>query len=354
MEDEHRDRQLPHAVQHVRTANAGPPAEDEVTEWLGTGIEHAAEPESAVKPQPAVTETADLKPGRGIRAWLAVLVVAVLLGSLAAVVVRHMAGGPRNGTASDAAARRQAAARNDAAAWVAQQVSQNVMVSCDPVMCASLTAHGFPSRGLLVLGPTSPPPVRTAVVVETATVRDLFGTSLAVAWAPAVLASFGSGPAAITIRVIAPHGTAAYQTALADSLAAEQAAGNALLTDPRTTVPALAGRQLTAGQVDSRLVGALTALAGHLPITIVQFGNTGQGASVGVPLRWADLAESGQAARTPRAEYLRAVRAYLDGMKTSYRPARMVTVILPGGQAVLRVEFTAPSPLAAPGPQGSS
>ena len=58
-------------------------------------------------------------------------------------------------------------------------------------------------------------PRSSAVVVETAAVRALFGTSLDRAWAPAVLASFGSGSAGITVRVVASHGAVAYQTALA-------------------------------------------------------------------------------------------------------------------------------------------
>jgi hypothetical protein len=39
------------------------------------------------------------------------------------------------------------------------------------------------------------------------------------------------------------------------------------------------------------------------------------------------------------------VRSALSGLDTSFRPARTVPVKLPDGQAVLRVEFTAPSPL---------
>ena len=35
--------------------------------------------------------------------------------------------------------------------WVARQVSRDALVSCDRVMCATLTAHGFPARDLLVL-----------------------------------------------------------------------------------------------------------------------------------------------------------------------------------------------------------
>jgi hypothetical protein len=216
----------------------------------------------------------------------------------------------------------------------------------------ALAAHGFPAQDLLVLGPTSPSAARSAVVVETAAVRGLFGTSLAVAWAPAVLASFGSGPAAISVRVIAPHGAAAYQTALAASQAVGKAAGTALLANPRISVPGPVGSQLAAGLVDLRLLRALKALAGRQPVSIVQFGNTGPGSDVGIPLRFVDLAENDQSANLAGAVYVRAVQAYLSGVNIRFRPASMTTVVLPDGQAVLRVGFTAPSPFGVPGLPG--
>ena len=108
--------------------------------------------------------------------------------------------------------------------------------------------------------------------------------------------------------------------------------------DRRIIVPASARAQLNAGLVDLRLLSALTALSRHLPVSIVQFGNVGTGASAGMPLRFADLSQAGQADQ---------MRSYLNGLKGTLRPVRTVPVVLPDGQAVLRVEFTAPSPLQA-------
>ena len=323
MADEGRGRELPQ-----RVPNAGPVTEDEVTEWIGTAgksLDAApdAEPESA----------------SWLGAGLAALIVipALVIGSLAVVAVRHFTATPQSGPVSAAPARHEAAVRGEAATWVAQQVSQGVAVSCDQAMCAALEARGFPQHDLLVLGPVSLDPRHSDVVVETSAVRALFGTSLDQAWAPAVLASFGSGSAGITVRVVAAHGTVAYQTALAGELAAGKAAGASLLADRRISVPAPARAQLTAGLVDPRLLSALTALSRHLPVSIVQFGNIGTGASAGVPFRFADLSQAGQADQT---------RSYLNGLKGTLRPVRTVPVVLPDGQAVLRVEFTAPSPLA--------
>jgi hypothetical protein len=310
-----------------RVPNAGPVTEDEVTEWIGTAGQSLdaapdAEPESAS--------------WLGARLAALIVIPALVIGSLAVVAVRHFTTAPKSGPVSTA--RHEAAVRGEAATWVAQQVSQGVAVSCDQAMCAALEARGFPQHDLLVLGPLSLDPRHSDVVVETPAVRVLFGTSLDQAWAPAVLASFGSGAAGITVRVVAAHGTVAYQTALAGELAAGKAAGASLLADRRISVPAPARAQLTAGLVDPRLLSALTALSRHLPVGIVQFGNIGTGASAGVPFRFADLSQAGQADQT---------RSYLNGLKGTLRPVRTVPVVLPDGQAVLRVEFTAPSPLQA-------
>ena len=298
--------------------------EDDVTGWPG----------SAVKPEPAVRPQAG-KPRRRTGARLIALGLAlIVLGSLAAAAVKHFSRPP---TA-------RAAVRAQAAAWVAEQVGPDATVSCDAVMCAALKAHGFPAGKLVPLGPASPDPVPSVLVVETATVRALFGSSLAIAWAPAVLASFGSGTGAITVRVVARHGAAAYQTSLHANLVGRKASGAALLKYSRITVSATARSQLVAGQVDSRLLLALALLAGSQPIDIVRFGNVGPGASPGVPLRFADLAESVPAAHMDAAAYARTVRAVLDGVDAPVHPARAVSWPVQD-QAVLRVEFAAPSPL---------
>jgi hypothetical protein len=190
------------------------------------------------------------------------------------------------------------------------------------------------------------------VVVETPTVHGMFGSSLDSAWAPDVLASFGSGAANVTIRVVARHGVTAYQKALSQDLQARRTAGSSLLNDSLISVPALAGNQLAVGQVDSRLVLALADLASHRPITIVQFGNDGPGASADIPLRYVDLAQDVSAAHLDRAAYVKAVRDFLSQVKADYRPASMTTM-LADGQAVLRIEVTAPSPLGVFGAQSS-
>jgi hypothetical protein len=336
------------AQERAGAANAGPLTEDEVTEWIETA---GKSQEAAPGVAPGVAPDAEPESATWLGAGLAALIVipALVIGSLTVVAVRHFTGtgSPPSAAAAgrEAATRHEAAVRGQAAAWVAQQVSPGVAVSCDQVMCAALEARGLPSRDLLVLGPRSPDPRSSAVVVETGAVRALFGTSLDRAWAPAVLASFGSGSAGITVRVVASHGAVAYQTAQAGDTAAAKAAGARLLADRRITVQTSARSQLTGGLVDLRLMSALTALSRHLPVSVVGFGNVGPGVSAGVPLRYADLSPASQAGGQTQAGYARSVRSALSGLDTSFRPVRTVPVVLPDGQAVLRVEFAAPSPL---------
>ncbi len=299
----------------------GPVLKAQVSKWLG----------SAVKPQPAVRVKPE-KPRRRVGARLIALGLAVIvIGTLGAVAVDHYSASP-------------ATVRAQAAAWAAEQVSPDITVSCDAVMCAALQAHGFPVSKLVVLGPTSPDPVPSVLVIETATVRELFGSSLANAWAPAVLASFGSGTGAITVRVVAPHGAAAYQAALNADLANRKTTGAARLQDSQVAVSATARSQLLAGQVDLRLLLALASVAGHEPIFIVRFGYLGPGASPLVPLGFADLAESIPAAHMDTAAYARAVWAVLNGADARIRPERAISGPVQG-QAILRVEFASPSPL---------
>jgi hypothetical protein len=269
-------------------------------------------------------------------------------------VTRYVTRSPADIHASSAAAleRQDAAVRKQAATWVAQQVSRDVIVSCDRVMRAALAADGVLPRELLVLGSTSDYPVTSAVVVETAAVRDLFGTSLNI-YAPAVLATFGSGDSQITIRVIAPRGAAVYYGALGADLAGRKASEAELLQVNVITLSPTAWKQLITGQVDSRLALAIAALASNEPVDIVQFGNIGPGADADIPLRYADLAQNDQAAHLAGSAYVQSMRADLGTGPVAYRPASTATVVLPGGQPVLRIEFTAPSPLGVFSPQGS-
>jgi hypothetical protein len=126
-----------------------------------------------------------------------------------------------------------------AAAWVARQVSRTATVACDPVMCRALTARGMDR--LLVLTPTAQDPRRSQVIVATAAVRKELRGRLNSVYAPAVIASFGSGTARIDVRVIAANGAAAFWSGFRTDLLARKASGTYLLSSPRIKASARPG-----------------------------------------------------------------------------------------------------------------
>jgi hypothetical protein len=226
------------------------------------------------------------------------------------------------------------------ASWVTGQVDPATVISCDPAMCAALVADHYPSKNVHELSTVSALKTSGLVVVTPAALQ-LFGSSLVTAWAPATLATFGSGSSAISVRIVAPHGVAAYvQAARKDE--AVRALSEAALTQAKITVTGSAAQELKSGQVDGRLFEAIAAAAAVQPVDIVDFGNAGTGASADVPLRYADLAANDPAAGLSVPVYVQALRTSMDG-SPGPRPARAQLLTLPGGQQVLRVEYLGPS-----------
>src|SRR5262245_458289 len=195
-------------------------------------------------------------------------------------------GGQPPGGAAIAAA---AAARTAAAAWMARQVAPAAIVACDPLMCAVLQSKGIPAGRLLVLGAGNAGPLASDVIVSTAAVREEFGSRLTSVYAPVALATFGSGSAQVAVRVVAADGSAAYLRSLRADAAARRAAGGLLLRNLHVRVSPAGRRELAAGHVDARLLSAIGALATPYHVDITGFGAPVAGASLGVPLRSADI-----------------------------------------------------------------
>ena len=127
-------------------------------------------------------------------------------------------------------------------------------------------------------------------MAATTAVRSLFGRRLASVYAPAVVAAFGLGKTCIQIRVVAPDGAVAYRNALRADLLARKVAGAQLLRNKRIRVSHTARRQLAAGQVDTRLLTTIAAVAHLRVLRITGFSDSGPDAAAGTPLRWAELA----------------------------------------------------------------
>ncbi len=272
-----------------------------------------------------------------------------MIGAVSALVVSHRPAKPTQATTQGAQSGNPlagaAAVRGQAVSWVAAQVGRDVSVACDAIVCSSLAAHGFPAGNLTVLQSTAPDPFGSVLVMATADVRSQFGSKLSSVYAPEVIASFGTGPSRIDIRVIAPDGPAAFAAAMTADLAARKSSGAQLLRNSRITVSAAARAQLTSGLVDERLLTTIAFLAGQHPIDIVSFGGVAAGADADVPSRTAYLAESDSAAHLSGSAYVSALEAVLRAQSPPYVPFSFGSGQLAGGPPVLQIEFAAPSPL---------
>ncbi len=247
-----------------------------------------------------------------------------------------------------AGAGQDAVVRARAAAWIASQVGGEEIVACDPAMCASLRAHGVASGRLLPVGPgtTGLSELSGAgVVVASPSIRDRFGPRLSDDYAPALLASFGSGAGQIDVRAVFPGGAVAYDSAVKADAAARKSAAAQLLRSRRIIVSPQGTAQLLAGEVDSRLLIMLATLASLQPLRVIAFGDASPGGQVtpaDLPLRQITITSaSGRGGTAVLAPVLAMVRA----QRAPYRPAEAAIVDSAAGQAELLIEFAVPSPL---------
>jgi hypothetical protein len=320
----------------------------------GGGPDHGSRP-----PRTAAGPTAPDRqaPRTGPRAWrgrwplpaVAVLAVAAaafaITGIDALTASAHGAGrSPTGLTADRTAASTAAADRAAAASWVARQVGSTSVVACDAAMCAALQQRGLPAADLLVLGPGGPAdPLASNVVIATQPVRSEFGTELAQVYAPLVLASFGTGAAAIQVRAIAPDGAAAYRAALRSDEGSRIRMGQELIRNPRLVLPPPAQLQLARGAVDDRLLAILATLADLRSLRVVAFGDAGPGAGAGAPLR--EVIVTAPTAGPGSAGWASPVVSFLTAQQPPYRPASAQLVHLAGGLLAVQIEYQAPGPL---------
>jgi hypothetical protein len=218
-----------------------------------------------------------------------------------------------------------------AAAWMAGQLSSDAIIACDPAMCAALQAQGVAASRLMPLTPRAPDPRGAAVVVTSAPAA----TQLTEVYAPAVIASFGSGAARIDVRAAEPGGAAAYQTALRADLAARMSAGSQLLRNNRIRFSTQDAAQLRVGEVDTRLLATLAALSSQYSFSVTAFGD----ASPGVAVLYREVTITGA------DKNLATALALVQAQVPPYLPAYAAIVHLAGEPSVLSIEFAAPSPL---------
>jgi hypothetical protein len=278
---------------------------------------------------------------------MVVVVVVALAAGLGTALAAGAPAGPRAAGRAGRAPRpatAAAVAASRAAAWVAGQVSRGTTVACDPAMCTLLQRRGFPASNLDLVRPGTPGPLRAGLIVATPALRDDLGGRLAAGYAPVALAGFGAGNAGVTIEAAAPDGPAAYLAGFRADLAGRRSVGAELLHNPAVQAGPLAGRQLSEGLADSRLIATIGMMAALHPVHLVSFGDASPGASPGVPLR-SVLLYGVTHGVTAGTALLASLRAVLIAQQPLYRPATIATVRLETGQSALDIAFAAPGPL---------
>lgn len=118
--------------------------------------------------------------------------------------------------------------------------------------------------------------------------------------------------------------------------------GRQLLESGKVSASAAAESDLLAGAVDTRLLLVIKAIANLEPVDVLGFADPGPGAST--PFRQMTLAETDPAASVSPPVYLQQMIALLHAHAT-FPPVRAQPVTLYDGQKVVRVEYSAPSPL---------
>jgi hypothetical protein len=229
-----------------------------------------------------------------------------------------------------------AAAQAQAAAWIVSQVSSGAIIACDPAMCAALQAQRASVGRLLPMPPGSDNPLGASVVVT----ASPMSRRLADEYAPAMIASFGSGRTRVDVRATEPGGAAAYESALRADLAARRSAGAQLLRNWRIRFTRAEAAQLRAGEVDSRLLATLAALSSQYPIRVTAFGD----ASPGVPVLYREVTVTSGGSGDGTAE-LTAALALVNAQDPPFQPAHAAIIHPAAGRAALIIEFPEPSPL---------
>jgi hypothetical protein len=243
---------------------------------------------------------------------------------------------PTRATARSVSASPAAVAQSEAVAWITGQVSTAARIGCYPAMCAALQAHGVSASRLVQLGSTLTGVLGTDVIaILPSTDKTLVGQ-----YAPALIASFGSGSSRIEVRGVARGGTAAYQSALRADLAARHTAAAQLLRNPRIDFSAADAASMTADEVDSRVLATLAALSTQFTLRVTAFGDS----SPGAPLLYREVTVASAGPGNGTAT-LTAALAMVTAQESPYLPAYSEIVRLGAGKAVLVIEFASPSPL---------
>lgn len=289
--------------------------------------------------------------GASLSAAVVVVVAAVVVGAVALTgsQPRRADSHPRHHTPAKPVITpaEAAATANDkaAATWIAAQVSQQAVIDCDPAMCADLQAAGYPSAQLSTVQSGSSLQTGAAaadLVADTAALRLSDGTQ-ALSVAPDVIASFGTGPEAVQLRLVVAGGPAGYQRDARKALTARRKAGRALVSAGTLSMRAAARQDLRAGLVDPRLVTVLRRLAARKSVYLLRFTESGPPGSPATPYRQAAIDGLVSGTGSHRVSELSAVLKLLAGQRPPDN-AQVTVTHQSRGRIIVDITFPAPSP----------
>jgi hypothetical protein len=252
---------------------------------------------------------------------------------------------PRHHAAPKISAARAAAtsaSEQAAADWITAQMAPGTDVSCDAVMCADLQSAGFAAAQQLTLQAGGSLTGSTGLVVQTAVATADLGTAQLQTAAPRVLASFGTGPATVQVRVIGST-PAAFAAATRTAIASAARNGRNLARNRRLRLSNAARGQLRSGLVDPRIVHVLARLVAVYPVAVTAFGDADPGAAWPAELRSVTIAGLVHGTGRNRVSEIGSVLRVLRRLPAPYRGT--VRQAAPGGVVTLTIQFAAPGPL---------
>ena len=242
-------------------------------------------------------------------------------------------------TSSAGALQLAAAARQQAAAWIAREVASNIVVGCDLEMCNELQKSGFPAARLLPLQPIGSRPARRAAGRRDAgdqePVRHPPGHRLRAAGDRQLRLRRGAGRRAL-YRAGRQQGVRGPARRLPAGTASPR--GGSCSTTITSRPPRPHAANSLAGQVDPRLLVTLSTLADLMPLKLIAFDDLSPGASADVPMRGAEI---GAAASTG----LPAMVAFMRAQQGEFAPAVARITQDAGGRHVFIVRYDAPGPM---------
>ncbi len=220
---------------------------------------------------------------------------------------------------------------DEVAAWIGAQLLPDAIIEVDPLTRAQLVLDGVDANRLRTAGQGG----------EAAEFR--LGPLDAMTELP-LLASFGSGPAALGLRLVVSDPARFAEEQVADLLARSRF-GGALAANPHLSLDATATAALLAGTVDSRLMISLATASASVRVAVAEFNLDAGAPANGYIFREVILVDVtdldptvGASGTSPEA--LGWLTQFFETQQPPYRPLYVIAT-----DRSLTVGYAAPSPL---------